>query len=377
MKLMCEGQEIRLRLDSSEKNAMLMTGGSRCGKSVFMSELAEEIMKQRNVVYAIDLGEKWTHEAKERFCSTGASRVEVESQGIRLPFVSANELIGSAKVIANAIGFQSANAQIALKKAFQKLLQHKEKADFTMENILDVLKNDMKDTPENEWSAKVFDRLDILGGSLPNIRFSVNANTIYVASSILWDLSGVDDEYVQIIADLIIYSKLCAQKRIFKAGKNPRNIFLIIDEFQNLSCNKTSVIGKCLTEGQKYHLYMILATQFLDANFSEAVINQFKQGGFRFYFRLTEEEARPVSRQMAYDYKTREEIYKQLISLPVGSCLMIGPHSIGKRNEVVERYRFVKVQLDEIREEKTGNNSKNKELQKKKCIFVIKSKNTH
>lgn len=366
-----------MRIDCSEKNSMLMIGGSRCGKSVLMSGIAEEIMKQGDVVYAIDLGEKWTYEAKKRLCSAGVSKVEVESQGIRLIFGSINELIGCSTVIANAIGFQSANAKIALKKVFQKLLQYKEKADFTMKDIIDVLKKDMKDMLENEWSAKVFDRLDILGGSLPNIRFLVTTLKLYAFPSILWDLSGIDDEYVQIIADMIIYLALCEQKSIFKAGKKPRNVFLIIDEFQNLSCNRTSIIGKCLTEGQKYHLYMILATQFLDANFSEAVINQFKQGGFRFYFRLTEEEARSVSRQMAYDYRTREEIYEQLISLPVGSCLMIGPHSIGKRNEVVERYRFVKVQLDEIKEEKTRNNSKNNEMQKKKCIFVIKSKNTH
>ena len=349
--MICEEQEIRLRLDRSEKKSMLMIGGSRNGKSVLMSEIAEELIRQGNLVHVIDLGEKWTNLSKERLCSLGAARQQVESQGVRLIFGSINELIGCSKVIANAIGFQSVNAKIALKKVFQKLLNQKEKADFSMEDILIVLESDMEEDSGNEWIAKIYDRLDCLSESLPKIHFSINEKTDFSTSSTIWDLSGIDDEYVQIIADVIGYTLLCQQKRYFKTCMETKSVFLIIDEFQNLSCNRTSIIGKCLTEGQKYHLYMILATQFLNANFSEAVINQFKQGGFRFYFRLTEEEARLVSRQLAYDHEIREEIYKKLISLPVGNCLMKGPHSVGKRDEVVESFRFVKVLIDECDEE--------------------------
>ena len=61
-------------------------------------------------------------------------------------------------------------------------------------------------------------------------------------------------------------------------------LFLLIDEFQTLDCNRRSIIGLCLTEGQKYGANLILATQFLDGNFSDAVISQFKQGGFSLLF---------------------------------------------------------------------------------------------
>lgn len=175
---------------------------------------------------------------------------------------------------------------------------------------------------------------------------------------------------VQVISDLIGYTLLCQQKRYFKAGNETKNVFLFIDEFQNLSCNRTSIIGKCLTEGQKYHLNLVLATQFLDSNFSEAVINQFKQGGFRFYFRLTEEEAKSVSRQIAFDNKTREEIYKKLINFLVGTCLMKGPHSIGKSSKIVDNYRFVKVQIDEISKDKKKNGV-TRAVIPKMCIAVV------
>jgi len=338
---------------------MLLVGGSRCGKSVLLAEIAKALIKRGDLACIIDLGEKWTYLAKERLCSAEAIIQQVESQGIRLIFGSTNELIGCAKIIVNAVGFQSVNAKTILKKVFQKLVHDKEKADFTVVDMINALEKDMEEDSGNEWAAKIYDRLDILGESLPKIQFSVDTQTDFTDSSVIWDLSGIDDEYVQIIADLIGYTLLCQQKRYFKACKETKNVFLFIDEFQNLSCKRTSIIGKCLTEGQKYHLNLVLATQFLDSNFSEAVINQFKQGGFRFYFRLTEEEAKSVSRQIAFDNKTREEIYKKLISLPVGTCLMKGPHSIGKSSKIVDNYRFVEVRIDEDSEKKEERSLEN------------------
>lgn len=61
MKFLCEGRELRLRLDSSEKKSMLVTGGSRNGKSVLLSGIAEDRIKQGDLVLVFDLGEKWTY----------------------------------------------------------------------------------------------------------------------------------------------------------------------------------------------------------------------------------------------------------------------------------------------------------------------------
>lgn len=120
-------------------------------------------------------------------------------------------------------------------------------------------------------------------------------------------------------------------------------LFLLIDEFQTLDCNRRSIIGLCLTEGQKYGANLILATQFLDGNFSDAVISQFKQGGFRFYFRLTEEEAAIVSRQLVYNLNSGAQLRKKLAELPKGNCLMVGPHTVGEKEEISENIRFLEI----------------------------------
>lgn len=52
-----------------------------------------------------------------------------------------------------------------------------------------------------------------------------------------------------------------------------------------------------------------------------------------FIFRLTEEEAGNVSNQLTYNVHDRKVLYRSLVSLPIGTCLMIGPHYVGNREE--------------------------------------------
>lgn len=346
MELVCNDTKIRLRMDDSEKNSVLIVGGSRMGKTFFASNLAEMLIQQGMQVHLIDLGSKWGFRDKERIEFAGAVIRPIESQGIDLIFHSSKELIGCARVIADAIGFQSLNASTTLKNVFHRLRANIDGAILMKDVIEALIIETEEDNSHKDWAAKIYDRLEIYD-EVPNVKFRVNEDEDFSNSSTIWDLTGLDDEYVHIISSLITYSLICQQKWYFKNSNETIGMFVIIDEFQNLDCNRRSVIGTCLTEGQKYGLNMILITQFLNGNFSEAVINQFKQGGFRFYFRLTEEEAAIVSKQVASEYRRRNELYKKLISLQTGNCLMLGPHSVGERNEVTEAFRFVEIKETE------------------------------
>ena len=340
MELLCGNSKIRLSMDNSEKNAMLITGGSRMGKTYFASNLAAMLIRQGNQVHFIDLGSKWSIYDKERLQAAGASIREVESQGIRLVFCSVKELLGSAKVIVDAIGLQSAYAYKTLKNVMQKLCAEKNNL-FLMNDILDILQSDIEEeNPMKEWVFKLYEGLEIYGEA-PRIQFCV-AEHKFADASVIWDLSGLDNDYVRIISGLITYALFCRQKKSF-LNPDAGSVYVLIDEFQNLDCSRRSIVGICLTEGQKYHLNLMLITQFLRGNFPDAVISQLKQCGFRFHFRLTEEEASIISRQIAHDYSRRNELYKKLINLPVGTCLMLGPHSIGGRKEVTEAFRFVEI----------------------------------
>ena len=365
MPLLCQNKLIQLFLD--EKNSMLITGGSRMGKTVLASMLAEWLIHKGYQIHLIDLGEKWSSENKKPLYDAGVITQQVEKQGILLNFVSEAELLGCVRHILNAVGISSYEAATALKKAF--LFQLRRKRSFNFKEILIALKI-IKVSDETGWAGKIQDRFECCG-EMPDICFRVEKKGIFTNTSAIWELSGIEDFYIQMAAYLICYCLFCRQRRNFKEGIGKTNTIIIIDEFQNLDCDRRSVIGMCLTEGQKYGLSLMLITQFLQGNFSDAVLNQFKQGGFRFHFRLMEEEAAIVSRQLCYNYETRKELFRKLVALPRGQCLMMGPHTVGKSNRVSESFRFVEVEQNMVEDDVACEKvKKDKGVQKKKIIAM-------
>ncbi len=342
MKLRCEKQTIGLEIPDSEKRSMLVVGGSRMGKTYFVSGLAAELITAGYIVHLIDLGEKWSDSDKMRLLNVGAEKRSVETAGHLFTFRSDEELLGCADKILSAFGSRSMRGSRVLKGVFKELLEDNDGC-FMLEDVITKLENEQETvSAKKEWFITLHEFFDSCG-EVPNVLFSVDTDADYYKTSIIWELSGLDDSYVHMMAYLLSYHFLCQRKWVFKDRHSDKGMFLIIDEFQNLNLNRKSILGTCLTEGQKYGLSLILITQFLAGNFSEPVINQFKQGGYRFFFRLTEEEAAHVSKQIAYDVQVQKAIYKKLITFPRGHCLMMGPHFVGTRREVSEAFRFVEV----------------------------------
>ena len=355
MKILCEGKCIRLRMESTEKNSVLITGGSRMGKTFFASNFARQLMEEGHTVHLIDLGEKWSRQNKERLSSAGAITNEVSKQGMELAFGSETELYGCAKVIANVLGFRSPAAEAVLAECLQIKPNAKE-TGVSIKNVTACLNTwDTTDAEKQGWAAKISMRLREWT-AIPDIRFCMGQGRGNFEKSAIWDFSGLGSAYIELAAYLLVYCLYCQQKREFKNGSRMNKTYVIIDEFQNLDCDRKSIIGTCLAEGQKYGLLLVLITQFLKGNFWDAVLNQFKQGGYRFYFRLTEEEAAIVSRQLSCNPQVQIELRRKLAAMPRGNCLMMGLHSVGNRKEVTEVFRFVEIQEDVHSHKKVRSN---------------------
>lgn len=343
MQLRCDGKCIYLRTDLSEKNSMIVIGGSRMGKTYFASNLARDLMEDRNTIHLVDLGEKWSLSDKERLLKVGAERWTIKKEGLLLAFSSDSDLIGCAGNILSAFSCRSVIADIVLKSVFKELL--KKNRSFTFQDVFKKLKTEPEiktDREQKEWRRKLYGYFDD-SGEIPEIVFAKDTDCDSSQTSMIWELSGYDKRYVQMMTYLILYHLLCEKRNRFQRKGSDKDTFLIIDEFQNLDFGRKSILGTCLTEGQKYGLNMILITQFLDDNFSEPIIRQMKQGGFRFYFRLTEEEAIRISRLIVYGSQKREVMYRKLTKLPRGQCMMMGPHSVGTQQRVTEDFRFVQI----------------------------------
>ncbi len=235
--LSCNETDITLDL-SQEKQSMLIVGGSRMGKTYFMSQYGRSLMQSGDAVHMIDLGNKWSLEDKARI---GIRYSEPKDNGLHLYFPTEKSLLASAKYIANAMGYSSGQIITVLKSTMKELLQERP-TGFTMSDLVKLLEEkagggvEMKD---------LLVRFDCTMGA-EDVLFVVNSEKAkgMAKASIIWDLSQYEEEYNQIICQLIIFSLYETQKLQFHEGLILGKVFVFIDEFQNTPCNKGSVLGR-------------------------------------------------------------------------------------------------------------------------------------
>lgn len=333
--LVCQERNVKLNL-TQEKLSMLIMGGSRMGKTFFMSLHGKALIDAGEAVHLIDLGDKWSNDDKKRI---GIPLTESKTGIIKIYFPSKESLQGSARYIANAIGYSSAEIISVLKRALKELLR-RYPTGFSIIKLVEFLESQIETNP---IAGKVYERLDS-ETEIPDFELLINSEHAerIAHSNIIWDLSCCEGCYVNILCQLVVFALYETKKQWFRRDAvHNKKLFVMIDEFQNIDCTQKSVLGKCLTEGQKYKIYTVLATQFLQGKFSEAVINQFKQGGFRIYFRMTEEEASVISKQLVYDIEEQKKLKRILCTLPQGHFLLKGSHYIGTNQDATERLRVV------------------------------------
>lgn len=348
--------ETKLELDySGERLSMLIVGGSRMGKTYFMSLLGESLIRSGEAIHLVDLGDKWSVEDRKRIA---LPKKLPETDIMKIYFPTKDSLLGSAKYIANALGHSSGEVICVIRIALERVISRRKGRCFISEFLYEL----ELEAKQDANAGKVFDKLDSFE-CVPKVELliDVRQSEEMAYNSTLWDLSGYETNYINVLFQLIAVSLLSVQRLKFRRQEPTKKVFVIVDEFQNLNCTQQSIVGKCLTEGQKYKMYMILATQFLQGKFSEAVINQFKQGGFQMYFRLTEEEAERISKQFAYNKEEQREWAKILRTLKQGQFILKGSHRVNGRTDITERLRIV-----DIIDERSAENKQ----QRKKCTVA-------
>lgn len=361
LKLKCEDTDVKLLIDEQERLSMLFTGGSRMGKTYLVSLLGELLIRQGYIVHMIDLGMKWTEKDRRKIKDGGGYTRSVALEKVVLSFPSGKSLMGCSKYMLDALGLHSSYGIVCVRNIFIELIEEQEV--FCLKHVAERLKGRIG---EDEHAARCYERFGMVE-DMPDVWFQINEEKAIedAGISMVWDLDGLENSHVQVVTQLILYWLLCSQRSRIKSKAVKKKIFAIVDEFQNMDCSQRSIIGVCLTEGQKYNMFLMLITQFVQGKFSEAVINQFKQGGFRFYFRLSEEEAADVSRKLAKNTEERKLLYSRLINLPTGCCLMLGRHTLGEGNVIYESPRFVKVIDEEGRGSKMVSGNKGRSCEKK------------
>ena len=125
------------------------------------------------------------------------------------------------------------------------------------------------------------------------------------------------------IADLILFDEF---RTASQGGQSPRYIY--IDEMQNLSIDKDCYLGKILTEGRKYALNVILASQSI-REFKASERTMLCQANHKLLFHPALLEVKYYAELLASP-QHRAEISDLLRNLEVGQCVFQGPIYIGE-----------------------------------------------
>ena len=332
-------QDVKIHpYSKTEKASMLVVGGSRMGKTYFASLYGQYLIHAGESVHLIDPESNWISDDRERI---GIQQVKKVGSGkeIALCFPDGKALYGCGKVILDALKFRSGKVLLEVNGALKRLLERSQ--EFSIQEII----QEMKESKEGQaYSEILSDSLDGPNAISEMIHLKIDGPEAenMADTPTIWDFSGIGGGSAMVMAQLVLHALYSVQRSRFQREKMHKRVYAIIDEFQNLGVENT-LINKCLTEGQKSDIYLILLTQFLQGKFESEAINELKQGGFKIYFRLTEEEAGRVSRQLVQDVNQQQYLMRKLCSLGRGECLFIGPHSVGDRKEISEKMRFVKI----------------------------------
>ena len=160
----------------------------------------------------------------------------------------------------------------------------------------------------------------------------------------VFQMAGVDKTTSRILTEFVLwdlYAFACSN------GTEDKPKVIVLDEVQNLDQKLESPLGKILTEGRKFGLGVMAATQTL-SNLNKDEQARLFQAGQKLFFRPADTEVDQyvnlVMQASPGGYGTsKEEWKKKLTSLQKGECLAIGPsfdERTGNLKNTVQRIKI-------------------------------------
>ena len=135
-------------------------------------------------------------------------------------------------------------------------------------------------------------------------------------------LAGFSKDACRLMTEFSLFD-LYSFHRTRGSSRNPRVI--VLDEIQNLDHRLESPLGKFLTEGRKFGISLVLATQTL-SNLLPDQRDRLFQAGHKLFFRPAETEIKSYAAILAASSEHKQNVWvKRLSELKKGECWSLGP----------------------------------------------------
>lgn len=237
---------------------------------------------------------------------------------IESDFIVASRIASAFKKIFSSTGEQ----QLALLSATIEEGIKSKSEDFDFLNLYDLLnsKGKLGESIANKLAS--FIKSNIFASTMSDIwseyiHSNDIRNNIIQLATIPTSISTIAIEFI--LWDLYAYAS--------SFGNKNQPIPLVLDEVQNLDLSLNSPLGKMLTEGRKYGLSLILATQTLSA-FTKDDQDRLFLAAHKLFFAPAETELNTYAKilEQVVPGSNRKDWASQLINLQKGQCISVGIH---------------------------------------------------
>ena len=170
--------------------------------------------------------------------------------------------------------------------------------------------------------------------------FNDNVNRCHV-----FQFAGMDSESARLIIEFVLWDL-----NAFVRGTGNKNLpkVIVLDEAQNLDLTEQSPVAKYLTEGRKFGLSLILATQTMK-NLQGEKLNRLFQAAHKLFFRPADTKLQDHAKLLVSSVGgIQQEWVSKLASLTKGQCYSLGP-SLNMANNQLETKAF-KILITSLKE---------------------------
>lgn len=308
------GKEVKIS-ESAENQHILELGLSGTGKSVRMAGIELERVRSGGTVIAID-----TNGRHYGMPLPYTNIIEVCREGLALDFLSSiNNLKGNRVVEISYIADLLSHGQNlgvrqmnALRQAIDDASKVREMYASDMVAIGKMLKNQ-----EDAIADGVYSRLwDIFEGGF----FRNNAKTFQLGKMNILSFKGINPSTQRTLIEVFI-GALWRKLRMNDSHDTQYDITLTVDEVQNLSMSKNSVLFELLTEARAYGLKLLLATQSMNV-FNKIQISALNQCAIKLMFKPASNDSSKLSKMMNVN---NDKLWQKILeNLKIGEAVAVG-----------------------------------------------------
>lgn len=324
------GKAVTMDVDNSLNSHVAVIGVSGCGKSVQCQRMICSAIKQGGTVCVFDsrhvLADDQIFWKYQDFFKQNIRKINAEKTGIPCdlftPLLYADgtmenpiDTIGALTDVLGQVlklGYmQKAEIRYAIQSVYDRQLF--EKMGIA---AIDVVLNEIDGKRAREIKEKIYPL------TVHNI-FRSGGQLLEKGKINVFRLSHYDLATQEMVIEMLLsYIWRLANAEQFRKNK----LFIFIDEVQNLSSGKNSVLAQMLSEGRKFNISLLLATQLIAEGSMSVVEQRMTQSGLMLYFKPAANKVNATARLI--DSNMVNDWGRCLRQLGVGEFIAVGSFRI-------------------------------------------------